>query len=487
MSADTDYADEGKGGPSFLVHLPTILWQRKWLFIIPAIILSIAGVAAAYLLPTTYRSTAILLVESPQLPVEIAGLPATDVIDQRVAKVRQQVLSRPDLIEMIQRLDLYSKERATDPLSEVITKLRSDVSFEPVSAELQRRGNGRSTTIAFSMSFDYSEASKAQAVAQDIVDKILQSDSTKNAEQAANTVLFLTDQANELQTQIALLQSQISGIKARNGSTLSNSGVTMLGGGGGNYDAQIAALQRDNTQLNNQRDLLKTADKRDPLVANAEAALAGARAVYSENHPDVAIARQRLAEAKELAKKNVKDIPTDTITSQLAFNNSQIAALQAAKARDSAQTSAILSAQSKAPVVMEQVAQLQQRLEGLNFQYQGVSQKLMTADAAAKMETEQKGERLRLVEPPVVPDQPSSPNRPRLIIGGIAAGLAAGLVLALAVELFYRPIRGLDAVTAITGTAPLIGIPTIARKRKPLRRWVRMPWPFRRRKTASNE
>jgi polysaccharide biosynthesis transport protein len=268
---------------------------------------------------------------------------------------------------------------------------------------------------------------------------------------------------------------------------LSNSGVTMLGGGGGNYDAQIAALQRDNTQLNSQRDLLKTADKRDPMVANAEAALAGIRAVYSENHPDVAIARQRLAEAKELAKKNIKELPTDSITTQLAFNNSQIAALQAAKSRDSAQTSAILTAQSRAPVVMEQVAQLQQRLEGLNFQYQAVAQKLMTAEAAAKMETEQKGERLRLVEPPVVPDQPSSPDRPKLIIGGLIAGLAAGMALALAIELFRRPIRGLEAVKAITGQAPLIGIPTIARKRKSLLRWFAIPWPFRKRKIASDD
>jgi|CXWL01.1.fsa_nt_gi uncharacterized protein involved in exopolysaccharide biosynthesis len=476
-----EWDDEESEPSSFLAHIPAIAQQRKWYLIIPTITLFVAGLAAAFLLPTSYRSTTVLLVESPLLPQDVAGSPVTDVIDQRIAKVSQQVLSRPDLIEMIQRLDLYSKERATKPLSKIIEKLRASVSFEPVGAEFQQGGGGKSTTIAFSMSVDYPDPVKAQAVAQDVVDRILRIDSTKNAEQAANTVQFLTDQSMSLQTQITLLEGEVSAIKARNGSALSNSGVTMIGGGGGNYDGQIASLQRENSQLNSQRDLTKTAANRDPIVSSAEAQLAGARAVYAETHPDVVIARQRLAEAKELAARNVGNIPVDPIASQIAFNNSQIAALQAAKARDVSQTSAILSAQARGPVVMEQVAQLQQKLAGLNTQYQQVAGKLMTAQANAKMENEQKGERLTVVDPPVVPDEPAWPDRPLFIGGGLLAGLGLGLVLMFAIELVLRPIRGLDTVAAITGFAPLAAIPTIVVKRPNSPRWYRRLWPFNRR------
>ncbi len=481
MNMNADSSDDLDEGPSLLKHLPAIAKQRKWYLIVPTLLLTLAGVAAAFLLPTVYRSTAILLVESPQLPEEVAGTTSSDVIDQRIAKVRQQVLSRPDLIEMIQRLDVYGKERVSKPLSEVIETLRESVRFAPVSSEIQQRGNGKSSTIAFSVSFDYADPVKAQAVAQDVVEHILQIDSTKNAEQAANTVQFLTDQATNLQTQIALLEGQISGIKSHNGSVLSNSGMTMIGGGSGSFDAQISALQRDNAQLNTQRDLTKTAANRDPIVAGAESQLAAARAVYAESHPDVIIARQRLAEAKELAARNVVNIPVDAIASQISFNNSQIAALQAARSRESAQSSAILNAQSRAPVVMEQVAQLQQKLEGLNVQYQQVAGKLMSAQASAKMENEQKGERLTVIDPAVVPDQPDSPNRPKLILGGAAAGLVAGLVLLLGLEILIRPIRGIDSVKMITGVAPLVAIPTIAAKQKPVVRWYHRIWPFKRR------
>ena len=452
------WVDEDSGPSSFLAHLPAIAKQRKLLLIVPTVILFIAGIVAAFVLPTSYRSSSILLVESPQMQFGAPGDQSNEAIDQRVAKVRQQVLSRPDLIEMIQRLDLYTKERSSQPLSKIIEKLRDSVTFQPVGAEFTGGGGGKSTTIAFSMSVDYPDPVKAQAAAQDIVDRILRIDSTKNAEQAQDTVQFLTDQSASLETQITALESQISGIKARNGSALSGPGMAMFGSGG-NYDAQIASLRRENTALNSQRDLTKTAANRDPVVAAAEQQLAAARAVYAESHPDVVMARQRLAEAKELATKNVGNMP---------------------KTREGAQMSAMLSAQARGPLIQEQVAQLQQKLDGLNTQYQQISAKLMTAQSNVKMENEQKGERLTVVDPPVVPDSPDWPNRPLFVAGGALAGLALGLLLMIGVELVLRPIRGLDTVKAITGAAPLAAIPTIESKLPKAAPWYMKLWPFKR-------
>lgn len=483
----SDREEEDVGPSSFLAHIPAIARQRKWLLIIPVIILFLAGILAAFLLPTSYRSSSVLLVESPQILIAGTDESSNEAINQRVAKVRQQVLSRPDLIEMIQRLDLYANERASKPLSQIIEKLRNSVTFKPVGAEFSGSGAGKSSTIAFSMSVDYPDPVKAQAVAQDVVDRILRIYSTTTAEQAQDTVQFLTDQASSLETQASLLEGQISGIKARDGSAISSPGMAMFGGGNGNYDGQIAALMRENSQLNSQRDLTKTAANRDPVVAAAEQQLASARAVYAESHPDVILARQRLAEAKELAAKNVGNIPIDPITSQLDFNNSQIAALRAAKARDTAQTSAILSAQARGPVVMEQIAQLQQKLDGLNVQYQQVSTKLMQAQSTAKMKSEQKGERLTLIDPPQVPDQPDWPNRPLFVGGGALAGLGLGIILMFGIEMIMRPIRGLDTVKAITGEAPLAAIPTILAKDSDEVPWYKKFWPFRQREAIALE
>ena len=467
---DDEYEDSGSQGGNLLMHLPTILRERYLLVVIPALLLSIAGVTAAFLLPTVYRSTATLLVESPQLPEDVLGDQGVDIVDQRIAKFRQQVLSRPRLIELIQKHRLYADERTTRSLSEIIEDMRKATRIEPVSAEFQRAA-GRSNTIAFSLSFDYETASLAQAVAQDMTEQVLLLDATKSSEQAESTVQFLSDQVVSLQSQIADAERLIQQIKGQNGLALSNPGMMAMGGSNGGFDVQIIALQRDNALLQAQRAARQTAAERDPIVAAAEADLAAAQARYSEGHPDIAIAKRRLREAERLAASNQAKLPADTVDQQIAANNAQIEALRTMKAQELGRLSTAQSAMAQAPLIEQQIAQEQQKLDLLNEQYESVSNRLMQAQGSARAESEQKGERLSVIDPPVVADEPISPNRPLLIAGGLAAGLGAGLLLALATELFFRPIRDMADIQAVTGAKPLVAIPTISEPREAL--WKR--------------
>lgn len=460
MSGERFEREDEEGG-NLLAHLPTIVRERYLWLLFPTILCLIAGITAAFTLPTVYRSTATLLVESPQLPEDVVGSQDLDIVDKRIAKIRQQVLSRPRLIELIQKHRLYTDERSGKSLSDIIEKMRNSTTIEAVSAELQRATGGKSSTIAFALSFDYKNAPQAQAVAQDMTEQVLLLDATKSSEQATNTVQFLTDQATALQTQIAALETAIETIKGQNGFALSNPGMMVIGGTSGSYDAQIIALQRENSLLAAQREARKSSAERDPLVAGAEAELAAAQARYSDGHPDIGIAKRRLAEARRLAASNQAKLPADTTDQQIASNNAQIAALQSVKAQEIGRMSAAQSAQARAPLVQEQIAQQQQKLDGLNTQYESVSTRLLAAQASAKAESEQKGERLSVIDPPVVPENPNSPNRPLLIAGGLAFGLGFGLFLILLVELYYRPIRDMLDIRAVTGAMPLVSIPTI--------------------------
>ncbi|PKP67205.1 MAG: lipopolysaccharide biosynthesis protein [Alphaproteobacteria bacterium HGW-Alphaproteobacteria-9] len=482
---DDEYGPEEDGGGNLFAHLPTILKERYLLIIIPAIICSIAGVAAAFMLPTVYRSTATMLVESPQLPEDVLGAGSVDVVDQRIAKFRQQVLSRPRLIELIQKHRLYADERSKTSLSEIISEMRAATKIEAVSAEVQRSVAGRSSTIAFSLSFDYKSAPQAQAVAQDMTEQVLLLDATQNSEQAESTVRFLADQATALQTQISDAENRIETIKAQNGLALSNPGMMAMGGPNGAFDVQIIALQRDNALLKAQREAQLTAAQRDPIVASAEAALAAAQARYADGHPDIAIAKRQVAEALRLAASNQAKRPADTIDQQIAANNAQIQALQTMRAQELARLSSAQSAMARAPLIEQQIAQEQQRLSLLTEQYEAVSSRLMQAQGSAKAESEQKGERLSIIDPPIVPDEPTSPNRPLLMAAGLLGGIGLGFLLALAAELVFRPIRDMDDIRSVTGAMPLVSIPTIPAGHDPkagrLGAW-RLAWPGRRRR-----
>lgn len=468
---DNPSGTDGGGGGNLLALLPVILWQRKWWIIIPALLGVIAAIAAVLLIPPVYRSNAVMLVESPQLPDEVIGFDATDVIERRVASIRQQITARPDLIELIERHGLYGDERGSAPLSQVIEDMRSSISLTPTEG-LATGNNSQDSAIAFELAFEYSQPSQAQAVTQDLMDRVLQLDARGNAEQATNTVQFLSDQASEMEVQIADLQNQIAQISAANGGVLAGAGG-MMASSGGSYDIQISNLQRDNQTLAQQRSAARSSDTRDPIVVAAEQRLAGMRSIYAETHPDVIFAKQSLAEAKEFAKSNAQKPQTGSIDQQIAFNNSQIAALRAAKSSEQSQVNSRQAAQSRAPLVQQRLGDLQQSLAALNTRYQEVQNRLLSARAGVRAEDEQMGERLSVVEPPVIPDEPSWPDRLLLAAIGVIGGLGLGIVLALTTEILTRPIRDPSAVKSIFGTAPLGIVPVIETKTAKRTGWRR--------------
>jgi polysaccharide biosynthesis transport protein len=460
--------EQGVSSGGLLTYLPAVLWQRRWWIIVPVLLGITASVAAALLIPPVYQASAVMLVRSPQLPDEIIGQMNDSLVERRIAAIREQVTSRPDLVELMDRHGLYSEERASEPLADVLEEMRENITLTPSTVDLPGAGADQ-RTIAFELAFEYGEAAAAQAVTQDLMDRILDLDASGNLEQATNTAQFLTDQAKDLSEKIAVIEGQISDINARYGGILgSGSGVIM--GSSGSYDVQIAALQRDNANLIAQKNIAGTADTRDPLVLNAEAALAAARAVYADNHPDVVMARQRLVEARALARSNNEKLPLDTIDQQIAFNNSQIAALRAAKASEQAQVSAQMSSQARAPLVQQQIDALRQRLSGLNQQYQDVQTRLLAARAGVRAEDEQMGQRLTVVEPPIIPEEPIWPDRLLILALGIGGGLALGFLLALAVELVLRPIRDPKALAALTGV-PALGVVPIIKPGNAAARW----------------
>lgn len=463
-----EFQGEGVGGASIgalVSQLPSILWQRRWFIIVPAVLALAASAAAALLLPPKYVSSAVMIVQSPSLPQDVIGSGPNDVIDRRLEAIRQQIINRPALLSMIEANDLYPAKRKSDPLSEVIETMRDSITLVPEKIDL---GGSRpeDNTISVRLSFTYEDPYKAQTVAQALMERVVEVNSTSNTEQAVQTVQFLTEQQTDVQEQIKDVEGQIAALNARFGGVLAAANSPVISDSSAGYDMQIAALERENASLRAQREALATADTRDPAVVSAEAALAAARAVYSDSHPDVIQARRRLAEAERLAKSNAAKLPTESIDTQIAFNERQIAQLRAAKTRDSSRISSVIAERSRAPAIQQQADQLQQRLRGLYSQYEAISERLLAAKAGARADAEQLGERLLVVDPPVVPDRPSFPDRPLIVALGLGGGLGLGFVLALAVEMFLRPVRDPRAITAITGARPLAMVPVITPDRR---------------------
>lgn len=464
---ETDNYEQTEGSSGwFINYLPRILWERRYYVLTCLVVLTIAGVIAAFALPTTYRSTATLLVQAQDLPTSLVDSPTTGAVEQRIARIREQVLARGDLIPLIEQNDLYSDERRSKPLSKIIDKMRKSTNVSALAGDIGQQQSGtQSNTVALAMSFDYPDPVKAQVVLQSFVTKFLSMDSEDVENQASLSVRFLEDQANKLQDQIKDIEGQLTALKARNGAALAATGAPPLIDTG-SFSAQITSLQNENRQLIAQS--RRPSAGGDPLSA-AEANLAALQSQYSDTHPDVVLAKERVAELRKVAQQ--KGGSGDSIAEQIAANNAAIHQLMDQRDATLARANAAMAGQARAPAIEEQAMQLENRASNLRTQYQTISENLLKAQNSARMATEQRAERLSLVEPANLPDHPFSPNRPLLIGVAAAAGLLLGLVLALTLEFVTKPIRSprqLDNLgVPVIGVVPLLKQKTRGTNRLP--------------------
>lgn len=443
---------EGAGIGWFFNHLPAILWHRKWWIIGSFLAIFTAALVTAYMLPTIYRSTATLLVQSQDLPTELVQSPTTGAIEQRIARIRERVLSRGDLIALIEQNDLYPEERRSKPMSTIVENMRKSTSVGALSGDIGTSTGQGSNTIAINMAFDYPDPAKAQTVLQSFVTSFLQMDNESAEDQATLTVRFLEDQARKLQTDIGTIERQLTELKARNGAALVTSGgPTMVDTG--SYSAQITGLENQNRQLLAQ---LRRPQAQSSVVAQAEANLAAMKAMYADSHPDVVAAQEKLVAARALAQSNADSGDAEIIRAQIEANNAAIASLSQNRAAAVSRAQEAMAGSARAPAILEQAMQLENRAATLRDQYRDVASNLLKAQNSARLATEQRAERLSLVEPPSLPDKPNAPNRLLLIAAGAVAGLGLGLVLALGIELLSRPLRSPAQVEALG--FPVLGV-----------------------------
>ena len=91
------------------------LWRRFPWFVIIAAVVSAIGVTLAVVLPPVYRAEAQLLVESPQIPTQLAASTVATAAPEALEIIQQRLMTRANLIDMAQRLQVYDGKPAMTP------------------------------------------------------------------------------------------------------------------------------------------------------------------------------------------------------------------------------------------------------------------------------------------------------------------------------------------------------------------------------------
>jgi uncharacterized protein involved in exopolysaccharide biosynthesis len=113
----------------------------------------------------------------------------------------------------------------------------------------------------------------------------------------------------------------------------------------------------------------------------------------------------------------------------------------------------------KAPQVEREYRALARDYENAVALYQESKIKQSRADVAKQLESEKKGERFTLIDPPALPEEPVSPNRPAILFLGFVFSLGSGIGFAFVADAISGAVRGARSIQTSLGVAPLAVIP----------------------------
>ena len=458
----TSMEETQEGGFALRDWLGILIRRRYWL-VVPAVIGTLIAAVVAMVMDPVYESSATILIESQQIPTSLVASPVTSYADERIAKIRQQILSRSNLLELIERNKLYPKERNSKPLSEVIELMKNAIRVDLVSAETGPNGRGAKATIAFTLAFNYSDPQTTQSVTDQLTAMFIDADVRRRTEQASGTAAFLTRRADELQQRLLKMETEIAAVRQRYNGALpdqviagSQSSATMRGELA-RIDLELQSVMASNASLAAQ--MSQPEDQAQTELSRAEDNLARLTAIYSDSHPDVRAAREVVGRLRQVAPpaRSARAV----LAAELQSGRSRAGALNQRRAEVEAQVSNGDRMLSLSPQAAYELNNRQRDYENLKEQYQSIRDRQLEAQVAANLEAEEKGERFTLVEASSMPDEPVRPNRPMIVLFGLLAGIGVGLASVLALELFTKSIYSPSAMAELTGAPPLSILPMI--------------------------
>jgi len=197
-------------------YLDMIRRRRRTIWLVGAIIL-VVGAAAALFWPPTYQSTATVLVEEQQIPPNLVQSTVTSYAAQRIQTIQQRVMTRANLLGIVDKYHLYADQRKYETDDEILQDMQDDISMNMISANVVDPQTGRpsTATIAFTVGFDGRNPSVVQQVANQLTTLYLNENLKTSTERASGTYQFLTGEADRVSKRIAKLETEIAEFKQK--------------------------------------------------------------------------------------------------------------------------------------------------------------------------------------------------------------------------------------------------------------------------------
>ncbi|WP_368345758.1 GumC family protein [Pelagovum sp. HNIBRBA483] len=461
----------------------SLFLRRLHYFVAVTLLISVLGIMVSYVLPPVFRAEALLLVESPQIPDEMAESTVRTAAPEQLEIIKQRLLTRAELLDLSREFEIH--RRAGFSPDEIVADMRDRIRISLPGV--------RDVAIFVTVSFDAPTALLSARVTNELVTRILAENVALRTGVAGQTLDFFEQEVERLTDELAVQGARITEFKQLHEGALPDSLDYRRN--------RLVALQERHLQGEREFDRLR--ERRERLIEiyqrTGQVALEGTgtsaderrlrdleleleqvREFLNPENPRIRIRIQTLERQIEALRASVTGVDgqgADGMTAydlQMADIDGQIAYLEEQQEALATEIAALEAALEATPANAIALDVLERDYENIRLQYSQAADRLAQAITGDRIEALSKGQRITVIEQAVVPDEPASPNRPLIALGSVALGMAAGAALVAAIELLNRAIRRPADLTNALGITPFATIPYIRTEEEIRRRRVVM-------------
>lgn len=478
-----------------------IFKRRFWIILLCTLIVFVGSVVASHIIPPRYVSQTLVLIDQQQVPQDYVKAVVAGDLEQRLASMKEQILSRSRIQPIIERYNLFPDRR--NSMDDRVAMTQKVIGIRTIpSASGQMPG--------FYITFSARNPHIAQQVCGEIT-SLFVADSLRQSEQSAEgTTDFLKQQLDdakrvldEQDAKLAQFQQQYFGMlpdqENSNSSTL-QALTTQLNAA----TETLSRLQQNETLLEamiaqQTRDLqgdepvaVAVADERQKELKDLITQKQTLESQYTPDYPDVIAISRKIADLQaQLAHPHAPSAsvpspakPADSpqleqLRAQLRVGQQGMTAEKEEQARIQQQIRTYEARMESTPHVEEEYKQITRNHDTALQFYNSLLAKMNESEMASALEQRQQGERFRVIDAANLPESPVFPNRIIFAIGGFIGGLGLGAALAGFLE--YRDpslrtdkdILALTKLPALASISHIDGLTASTVARNPASRWFK--------------
>jgi len=414
----------------FRFYFMLFLRRLHW-FMLFLVIGSAVGVTLAKVLPAVYLSEARLLVESEQIPGDLASSTVRTQASEQIEIIQQRILTRDTMVDMANRLEIYGDApgQARKPMDtdKLVADMRNRINILTTGGGVQR-GLVRATLMG--VSFEAPSAQLAATVTNELVTLILREDVSMRTRVARQTLEFFEQDVDRLDKELSDRGAVILAFKEENQEALPDSLEFRRTQQAANQERLLQVERQEAALIDRRNRMVRLHEAFGPnadtptVARTAEQAqlkeleneLAAQLSILSPENPRIKLVEARIAALRTVvAGQQTPNAetgqPLTAYEVELAEIDGQMAFLADQKTLINDTLTDLRTSIEETPGNSITLETLERDYANVRVQYDQAVANKARAETGDIIEALRQGQRISIVEQAVVPAEPEKPNR----------------------------------------------------------------------------